>query len=51
MDDGEVDREEMKLGSEVDFQISGVRGQNSPSKKCDFQICGVRGQNLRFSSF
>jgi len=41
----------MKLGSEVDFQISGVRGQISPRRKRDFQICGVRGQKLRFSSF
>lgn len=51
MDNGKADGEEMKLGSEVDFQISGVRGQISARKKRDSQISGVRGQNLRFSSF
>ena len=51
MGDGKADGEKMKLGSEVEFQISGVRGQNSPRKKRDSQISGVRGQNLRFSSF
>jgi len=51
VDNGKADRKEIKLGSEVDFQIAGVRGQISPRKKRDFRISGVRGQKLRFSSF
>jgi len=46
VDDGKADRKEIKLGSEVVFQISGVRGQISPRKNRDFRVSGVRGQNL-----